>query len=779
MVLNKAKALVHNGVGHIRAYLGATLVWELVTKIIKTIVGYPINIENCTGEPLVGYKIYGNCKQEQLPDQYVELKYIESTGTQYIDTGYRPTINTSIETVFSTKATTSDKNLFGSRLAGSKEDYTVWINTSSGKGIAMHFPTTSVNAVDTKWIYTDDVTDTPTKLIITPETITVQDEVCYTFNVSRTDYTPSVNAYIFAQNENGIAKNIGSFRVYSFKIWDNGVLVRDMIPCRRISDGEVGMFDVVNNVFYENAGVGSFDYEKILPDGYVRLDYIESTGTQWINTGFCPNPKTTRVETTFQVTSIAQANQRLFGVRATANDATRMCHIFWNASSGVSALRLDWVGATDRRGAKQSLNTDIELICENNTVTENGTVYGSTTNKNNSYLAWPLYIGTLPTNGDLASSNPPAPSRWKIFKIYDEGTLVRDFVPCINQDGEAGLYDLVEGKFYGNDGTGEFVAGEVVADEPSVVYKNTVEVQQLGDECTVDYMDYDDMFDKIKPYNLYFSVYDMQLKPNTSYIVSSNVPNNDTETAFIITDSSTTPTTSEWGLRNARAFTTGNDGILRIFARIAQGSAQPGLISNKNTFTGGTWWIKVQRNQYKIPVKIVCDNLTSPQNVEPICYTIYLDEPLRKVGEYADYIDFETKKVIRNIGFMLLNDSNNYTPISDCFATNATAGAMDETRLPVVSNSFSYDGGDNHYVGLAFLNGGKFYIYLPHDVLTEADAKEYMSQYSAEMYYPLKERIITDIDLPTLETFIGSNIITVDTALEPSGMSVSFYSDSD
>ena len=34
---------------------------------------------------------------------------------------------------------------------------------------------------------------------------------------------------------------------------------------------------------------------------------------------------------------------------------------------------------------------------------------------------------------------------------------------------------------------------------------------------------------------------------------------------------------------------------------------------------------------------------------EPMTTSIYLDEPLRKVGTYADYIDFENKKVVRNI----------------------------------------------------------------------------------------------------------------------------------
>ena len=54
------------------------------------------------------------------------------------------------------------------------------------------------------------------------------------------------------------------------------------------------------------------------------------------------------------------------------------------------------------------------------------------------------------------------------MKIYNNTTLVRYFVPCYSNivvtdvngkqcpKGTAGLYDLVEGKFYSNQGTGTF-----------------------------------------------------------------------------------------------------------------------------------------------------------------------------------------------------------------------------------------------------------------------------------------------------------------------------------
>ena len=40
--------------------------------------------------------------------------------------------------------------------------------------------------------------------------------------------------------------------------------------------------------------------------------------------------------------------------------------------------------------------------------------------------------------------------------------------------------------------------------------------------------------------------------------------------------------------------------------------------------------------------------------VEPVITNIFLDEPLRKLGDYADYIDYKNKKVVRNIKQFIL-----------------------------------------------------------------------------------------------------------------------------
>jgi hypothetical protein len=47
-------------------------------------------------------------------------------------------------------------------------------------------------------------------------------------------------------------------KMFSFKIYDNGKLVRDFVACYKKSNGEVGMFDILHKVFYGNKGSGVF-----------------------------------------------------------------------------------------------------------------------------------------------------------------------------------------------------------------------------------------------------------------------------------------------------------------------------------------------------------------------------------------------------------------------------------------------------------------------------------------------------------------------------------------
>lgn len=63
------------------------------------------------------------------------------------------------------------------------------------------------------------------------------------------------NIYIYG---NGVVNN--KHKLFNNpRVYDNqGNLICDLLPCYRKSDLEVGLYDVINNVFYPNAGSGTF-----------------------------------------------------------------------------------------------------------------------------------------------------------------------------------------------------------------------------------------------------------------------------------------------------------------------------------------------------------------------------------------------------------------------------------------------------------------------------------------------------------------------------------------
>lgn len=193
-----------------------------------------------------------------------------------------------------------------------------------------------------------------------------------------------------------------------------------------------------------------------LPKGYTPVEYIKTTGTQYIDTGFVPN-QNTRVK--MKVLNGSEASTWLFGVWAlqdvdqfAASCSTK--HSFRYGSKMVSLPDLP-VG----------IIVDVEL--NKNAYHMNGV---SGTMEEQTFTATAnMYLFRLNANGKPGSGS--LTGRCYECQVYDDGTLIRDFVPCVNPGGEAGLYDRVGGVFYGNSGTGSFVAGYYFF--PELVYDRT------------------------------------------------------------------------------------------------------------------------------------------------------------------------------------------------------------------------------------------------------------------------------------------------------------------
>lgn len=102
-------------------------------------------------------------------------------------------------------------------------------------------------------------------------------------------------------------------------------LIHHYIPCERIADGVAGFYDICWDLFHVSSGTdpfisGSADLNNThdLPVEYQELQWVSSSGTQYLDCGYLPL-ETTIVRCTFEVINpIGTAYNALYGANATA-----------------------------------------------------------------------------------------------------------------------------------------------------------------------------------------------------------------------------------------------------------------------------------------------------------------------------------------------------------------------------------------------------------------------------------------------------------------------------
>lgn len=190
-----------------------------------------------------------------------------------------------------------------------------------------------------------------------------------------------------------------------------------------------------------------------LPSGYTELAYIQSSGTQYINTGLKPN-QNTRIVMHVNPISIT-ADAWAFGGRNADGTNGKGVFFYYSSERLWNAVYYEGSGSVSKSFSGISSTADLNIDYDKNTCTINGVSVNFTANTFQSDFNLALLAClTGGVTGHLSA---------KLYscQIYDNDVLVRDFVPCINASGEVGLYDLVGKQFYGNAGTGVFTGSEV------------------------------------------------------------------------------------------------------------------------------------------------------------------------------------------------------------------------------------------------------------------------------------------------------------------------------
>ena len=200
----------------------------------------------------------------------------------------------------------------------------------------------------------------------------------------------------------------------------------------------------------------------------------------------------------------------------------------------------------------------------------------------------------------------------------------------------------------------------------------------------------------------------------------------------------------------------------------------------------------------KIPIMLVRGNEKTEYESykEPTITNIFLDEPLRKIGDYTDYIDFEKGKVIRNVGKYIIDGNTAwvevlqstgsddkiyaYSTILDKLAPNdkATHNSFSNKFANVSNMAVSYYF-EQDSITVQHESYGKLRLHLLKsrlESISNASLKKWFADNNADVYYRLVTPNDTEIiELPTIPTHKGTTIIEVDTTISPSNMEVQYY----
>ena len=267
--------------------------------------------------------------------------------------------------------------------------------------------------------------------------------------------------YLFAQHQGGgtAVADYSSVKLYGLKVCGaDGELALDLVP--GIKNSVAGLYDRLNDVWYvSQSGVplnpGPVTEPHNAPDVY--LDYVKSTGAQWVSVGITPT-QTMKFDVDVDWISgnalMAQSNYGLSPL--TVNNGTIVSR-WWMADSAASAN----TGVGLDTGRRRFVITTSNAAYVSTSV-DGGTpaLSGGYSNRSGVNPS-DLYIFAVHYGGTVGNAGEYSTAKLYGLKIYSNGVLMRDYVPGI-KDNVAGLYDRVNDNFVSSGSGTPLEAGPVV-----------------------------------------------------------------------------------------------------------------------------------------------------------------------------------------------------------------------------------------------------------------------------------------------------------------------------
>lgn len=176
------------------------------------------------------------------------VEYIESSGTQWIDSGIVGDQDTDYYVRYMPVASSNSCFALGARQAmGSRSLCAGW-DVATGKGFA--------DRNNTRCQLQNVGVNTAVEVALTGRELEQDGSLVYTFPADT--FTVPGSIVLFAVRSNGsVSAGLTGVRIYSCKFWKNGAPVRDFQPVQD-ANGVACLYDAVTDELFYNAGSGSF-----------------------------------------------------------------------------------------------------------------------------------------------------------------------------------------------------------------------------------------------------------------------------------------------------------------------------------------------------------------------------------------------------------------------------------------------------------------------------------------------------------------------------------------
>ena len=374
------------------------------------------------GRSIVVERLIKQAGQAVSQDTYTRLTYIECSGAQYINTGYVVQEDDIIEMMYiSTSTTSADKALYGCYDDNGK----IWFSIYSNTGYVRFGSSASASITNARMTY---------KLTMQKSSVVMDSG-----NKATPDFVglPQVPLYLFARNNKNTGVGMyGYCQCMSFSIKNgSGELVRDMWPCKRDSDGAIGMIDLVSGQFYSNEGSGE-DFiaggEARMGEGYEAIPYVTFAKNKLYDLGIVKS--TYELEVMF-ARSEKSSTPYLYGCVTSPHTASVTAYL----SSGGA-----WRFGSSYKGLSTN-NTFINRVIISNGKTDFNFTAGTFTKSTFTTPDTVVLGGYRAASGALTKNY-----QGKVFyiRISENGEYLLDWYPCKRlSDGVEGFWDCVTQTF--------------------------------------------------------------------------------------------------------------------------------------------------------------------------------------------------------------------------------------------------------------------------------------------------------------------------------------------